>query len=606
MSTEILYLATLPSSGHRGGAAADTTILQFLSDRPEDTMLASPIRYSILSSLRRVPVRAVSTVVKDAQIKDFQVENEPVLGYMPGSVERRELEGALEKHSSRVAEVPIMIGDKEYRTDLVQHQVMPHKHTHKIAKFYWATHELVQKAIDVAVAARPAWERVPLSEKFDIWLKAADLMAGKYRQDLNATTMLGQSKTVIQAEIDAAAELIDFIRFNALYAKEGTKWQPRSPEPNSTVNKIRLRGLEGFVAAVSPFNFTAIGGNLAFTPAMMGNVVLWKPSDTAILSNYTVYQIMREAGVPGEAVSFIPADGPVFGDTITKSPHLAAINFTGSVPTFQRLWNQMGQNLNGYRSFPRLVGECGGKNYHLVHPTADITSVVNGTLRSAFEYCGQKCSACSRAYIPESLWPQVKDGLVSIQKTLKVGDPGEFDSFMGAVIDKKAFDRISSYVNHAKSSPNLTILAGGKCDESVGYFVEPTIVETKDPKDRIMTEEIFGPVLSIYVYPDSQVDQMISLANYSTPYALTGAIFGQDQEWLHKATEALKDSAGNFYINDKSTGSVVAQQPFGGARMSGTNDKAGGLQYALKWTSPQAVKQTMVPLTDVTYPYMQK
>ncbi|XP_071513853.1 delta-1-pyrroline-5-carboxylate dehydrogenase, mitochondrial [Panulirus ornatus] len=561
-------------------------------------------RSTLFVPFLRLQARTLSAVVKDVPLTDFKVENEPLLGYLPGSPERAELEAAIAKHESQVADVPIMIGDQEYRTDLVQHQVMPHKHSHKLAKFYYATSDLVQKAIDTAVAARANWERVPLNEKFDIWLKAADLMAGKYRQDLNATTMLGQSKTVIQAEIDSAAELVDFLRFNALYAKEGAKWQPRSPEPNVTVNKLRLRGMEGFIAAISPFNFTAIGGNLAFTPAMMGNVVVWKPSDTAVLSNFTVYKIMREAGVPGDIVSFVPADGPVFGDTITKSPNLAAVNFTGSVPTFQRLWAQVGQNLIKFRNFPRLVGECGGKNYHLVHPSADVTSVVNGTIRSAFEYCGQKCSACSRAYIPESLWSEVKDKMVAVQKELKVGDVKEFDSFMSAVIDAKAFKRIKGYIEHANSSPNLTVLAGGKCDDSVGYFVEPTIVQTTDPDDRIMTEEIFGPVLTVYVYPDEKVDEMITLANTSTPYALTGAIFGQDESWLAKATDALKDSAGNFYINDKSTGSVVAQQPFGGARMSGTNDKAGGLQYALKWTSPQAIKQTMVPLTDVKYPYM--
>lgn len=552
----------------------------------------------------RLNARAVSTIVSDTHVTDFSVENEPILGYMPGSPERAELEAALRKHESQMADVPIMIGDKEYRTDEVRHQVMPHKHSHKLAQFYYATSELVQKAINTAMAEREKWERVPLNDKFEMWLKAADLMAGKYRQDLNATTMLGQSKTVIQAEIDSAAELIDFLRFNALYAKEGVKWQPRSPTPDVTVNKLRFRGLEGFIAAVSPFNFTAIGGNLAYTPAMMGNVVLWKPSDTAIISNYMVYKIMREVGVPGGVVSFIPADGPVFGDTITKAPQLAAINFTGSVPTFQRLWTQVGQNLSNYVNFPRLVGECGGKNYHLIHPSADATSVVNGTIRSAFEYCGQKCSACSRAYIPQSLWPQVKEGLIATQKELKVGDVKEFDSFTSAVIDEKAFKRITGYIDHAKSSPKLSIVAGGKYDMSVGYFIEPTIVETTDPHDCIMTEEIFGPVLTVYVYPDEKVDDMITVANTSTPYALTGAIFAQDEAWLAKATDALKDSAGNFYINDKSTGSVVAQQPFGGARMSGTNDKAGGLHYALKWTSPQAIKQTMVPLTDVKYPYM--
>ncbi|KAA0203415.1 hypothetical protein HAZT_HAZT004543 [Hyalella azteca] len=472
----------------------------------------------------------------------------------------------------------------------------------KVAKFYHATPELVQKAIDVALTARADWERVPLADKFNMWLKAADLMAGKYRQELNAATMLGQSKTVIQAEIDAAAELIDFLRFNAYYAQQAIKWQPVSPDKSSTLNSIRWRGLEGFVAAVSPFNFTAIGGNLAYTPAMMGNCVLWKPSDTAVLSNYIIYKIMREAGVPAGVVNFVPADGPDFGDTITQSPHFAALNFTGSVPTFNRLWTQVGNNLSKYRNFPRLVGECGGKNYHLVHSSADVTSVVNGTIRSAFEYCGQKCSACSRLYVPKSLWPQ--EGLVARQQELKVGDVREFDTFMGAVIDETAFTRITGYIERAKASSTLSIIAGGKYDKSKGFFVEPTIVQTSDPMDRIMKEEIFGPVLAVYVYPDADIDAIIKLVDDTTPYALTGAIFAQDQSWLETATEKLKNSAGNFYINDKSTGSVVAQQPFGGSRLSGTNDKAGGPQYALKWASAQAVKQTFVPLTDVKYRYM--
>lgn len=565
--------------------------------------MLSAIRTSLQVAVPRC-TRAVSQIVGEPKTTDFTVQNEPVYDYLPGSQERSALESQLSHMAANTEEVPIMIGDKSYTTDSVQYQPMPHNHAKKVAKFYYATPDLVQKAIDVALEARADWERVPLPDKFNMWLKAADLMAGKYRQELNAATMLGQSKTVIQAEIDSAAELIDFLRFNAYYAQQGIKWQPVSTDPSATKNSIRWRGLEGFVAAVSPFNFTAIGGNLAYTPAMMGNSVLWKPSDTAVLSNYTIYKIMREAGVPAGVVNFVPADGPVFGDTITKSPHFAALNFTGSVPTFNRLWGQVGNNLDKYRNFPRLVGECGGKNFHLVHSSADITSVVNGTIRSAFEYCGQKCSACSRMYVPESLWPKVKEGLLARQKELKVGDVQEFDTFMAAVIDEKAFDRISGYIEHAKSSKNLSILAGGKYDKSKGFFIEPTIVQTTDPKDKIMHEEIFGPVLTVYVYPDGDIDKVVNLTDTTTPYALTGAIFAQDQAWCEKATESLKYSAGNFYINDKSTGSVVAQQPFGGARMSGTNDKAGGPQYALKWASPQAVKQTFVQLKDIKYPYM--
>ncbi|KAB7497198.1 Delta-1-pyrroline-5-carboxylate dehydrogenase, mitochondrial [Armadillidium nasatum] len=480
--------------------------------------MLSALRKNIISSAQRVGTRAASAIVGEPAVTDFKVENEPVYGYLPGSPERKELEATLKKSSNITVDVPIVIGDQEYRTEIVKYQPMPHNHKKKVAKFYYSTPELLNKAIDVAVKTREQWDRVPLNDKFNIWLKAADMMAGKYRQELNAATMLGQSKTVIQAEIDSAAELIDFLRFNALYAKEAIKWQPRSPDPNTTINSLRWRGLEGFVAAISPFNFTAIGGNLAYTPAMMGNGVLWKPSDTAVLSNYTIFKIMREAGVPPGVVNFVPADGPVFGKAITESPYL----------TFQWIWKNVGQNLQKYKNFPRLVGECGGKNFHLVHPSADIPSVVNGTIRSAFEFCGQKCSACSRLYVPESLWPKVKEGLVEVQKQLKIGDVEEFDSFAGAVIDETAFKRISGYIEHAKSSPNLNIIAGGKYDNSIGYFVEPTIVETKDPADKIMKEEIFGPVLATYVYPDEKLDSIVDLVDNTTPYALTGAIFAQD------------------------------------------------------------------------------
>ncbi|XP_050058545.1 delta-1-pyrroline-5-carboxylate dehydrogenase, mitochondrial isoform X1 [Aphis gossypii] len=538
------------------------------------------------------------------KVKDFSVENEPLLEYLPGSKERKEIEAELKRLSNNVEDVPIIIGNEKFKTKDVRYQVMPHNHGKKIAKFYYATSDLVSKAIKVATEAQTKWDAVPLEEKISIWLKAADLMATKYRMKLNAATMLGQSKTVIQAEIDAAAELIDFIKLNAFFAKELTKYQPISENKKVTLNSLRYRGLDGFVAAVSPFNFTAIGGNLAYTPALMGCSVLWKPSDTALLSNWVIYEIMTEAGVPAGVVNFIPADGPVFGDTITGSPHLSGINFTGSVPTFNRLWTQVGQNINSYVNFPRLIGECGGKNYHFVHPSADVTSVVTGTIRSSFEYCGQKCSACSRLYVPQSLWPKIKEGLLELRNKLKIGDVNEFDSFASAVIDDKAFNRIVGYIEHAKKSPNLEIIGGGQYDNSKGYFIQPTIVETKDPLDKIMTEEIFGPLLTVYVYNDSEVDKTVDLVVSSTPYALTGAVFAQDKNFLKKSLETLKYSAGNFYLNDKSTGSVVGQQPFGGSRMSGTNDKAGGPHYVLRWTSPQSVKETFVPLTEWKYPYM--
>merc|ERR1719249_356674 len=557
-------------------------------------------------NIQKTGLRAISSVVpkSDLEIKDFQVENEPVLSYLPGSKERTELKAALDSIADVTEEVPIIIGGKEYRTDNVQYQVMPHDHQKKIAKFYWATPELINKAIDVSLKAKVEWEKVPINDKIEMFMKVSDDMANKYRAQLNAATMLGQSKTAIQAEIDSAAELIDFFRFNCYFAKELFNYQPISEKPEETLNLMRYRSIEGFIASVTPFNFTAIAGNLAYTPTIMGNVTLWKPSDTSIISNYAIYKIFRDAGFPDGVVNFLPSDGPVFGKTVTAHPELAAVNFTGSVPTFQWLWQAVGQNLHNYTGFPKLIGECGGKNYHFVHPSAHVDAVVAGTIRSAFEFQGQKCSACSRVYVPESLWPQVKEGLVEKHKTLKVGDVENFENFMSAVIDKKSFDRVSGYIEHAKQSPNTSIVAGGTYDESVGYFVQPTIVETTTPKDRIFSEEIFGPLVTAYVYKDSDLMSTLEGVATDTPYALTGAIFSQDEEFAIKATELLKGTAGNFYVNDKSTGSVVGQQPFGGARLSGTNDKAGGPSYMLKFASAQSIKQTFVPLTDIEYPYM--
>lgn len=553
-----------------------------------------------------IECRSLSSVVPKVNAKDFGIENEPILGYAKGSQERKGIENELARLSSVCTEVPIVIGDKEIQTKDVRHQVMPHNHSHKLAKFYYADRKLLQEAITKSVETQTKWDRTPIEERLRIWEKAADLMAGKYRQELNAATMLGQSKTVIQAEIDSAAELIDFIRMNAYFLKECTKYQPISENPKVTLNSMRYRGIDGFVAAVSPFNFTAIGGNLAYTPALMGNSVLWKPSDTAMLSNWVIFKIMREAGVPAGVVNFVPADGPVFGDTITASPDLAGINFTGSVPTFNRLWRQVGENINNYKNFPRLIGECGGKNFHFIHPSADVESVVTGSLRSAFEYCGQKCSACSRMYVPESLWGKIKSGLIEKRNTLKIGDVTDFSSFTSAVIDDKAFARITSYIEHAKNSSNLEIIAGGTYSDKKGYFIDPTIVVSKDPLDKIMRQEIFGPVLAIYVYKDADINKTMELVNSSTAFALTGAVFAQDQKFLEEALDKFKMTAGNFYLNDKSTGSVVGQQPFGGGRMSGTNDKAGGPHYILRWTSPQSIKETFVPLRDIDYPYMRE
>ncbi|KAG1686684.1 Delta-1-pyrroline-5-carboxylate dehydrogenase, mitochondrial [Nymphon striatum] len=527
-----------------------------------------------------------------------------MLEYLKGSKERKELEAALNKYSNQVTDVPIIIGSNEIKSGQTRDQVMPFNHSKKLATFQLASADHIKQAIKVSQEARISWEARPISERIDIFLKVADLITGKYHMDLMAATMLGQGKTVVQAEIDAIAEMADFFRFNAFFAKEILKYQPISI-PNVTNNSIRYRGIEGFIAAISPFNFTAIGGNLASAPTLMGNVTLWKPSDTSMLANYITFKIFQEAGFPEGVINFLPADGPVFGDTITQDEHLAGINFTGSVPTFRHLWQQVGQNLHTYKNFPRLVGECGGKNYHFIHQSADVDSVVMGTIRSAFEYGGQKCSACSRMYVPDNLWPKIKEQLLSEHKNVKLGSPLEYDSFFSAIIDEKSFVRNKDYIDYAKNSPNMKILAGGNYDDSKGYYIEPTIIETTDPNEKLMKEEIFGPILTVCTYPANDYKKYLTVANESTPYALTGAIFGKDSKFVEEATELMKMSAGNFYINDKSTGSVVGQQPFGGGRLSGTNDKAGGPHYMLKWASPQCIKETMVPLTQWKYPYME-
>ncbi|KAM8757643.1 delta-1-pyrroline-5-carboxylate dehydrogenase, mitochondrial isoform 1-T1 [Acanthopagrus schlegelii] len=532
-----------------------------------------------------------------------EVKNEPILGFTEGSAERKELLKALDGLKGKTEEIPCVVGDEHVWTKDIRYQLSPFNHSHKVAKFCYADKELINKAILASVAARREWDLKPVQDRAQILFKAADTLSGPKRAEVIAKTMIGQGKTVVQAEIDAAAELIDFFRFNAKHAIELQEQQPLDA-PGST-NTMLYRGLEGFVAAVAPFNFTAIGGNLAGTPALMGNVVLWKPSDTAMSASYLVYKVLRESGLPPNIIQFLPADGPVFGDAVTSSQHLAGINFTGSVPTFKRLWKQVAQNLDTYRNFPRIAGECGGKNFHFVHKSADVESVVKGTIRSAFEYGGQKCSACSRMYVPDSMWPRIRQELLDIHKHITVGDPVEdFSTFFSAVIDDKSFTRIKKWLEHAKSSPNLKVIAGGNCDDSKGYFVEPTIVETSDPQDAIMNEEIFGPVLSVYVYPEKDYREVLQLIDNTSPYALTGAVYAQDKNVIQEAAKALRNAAGNYYVNDKSTGSIVAQQPFGGARASGTNDKPGGPHYVLRWTSPQVVKETHVPLRDWKYPYM--
>ncbi|XP_064160717.1 delta-1-pyrroline-5-carboxylate dehydrogenase, mitochondrial isoform X2 [Anguilla rostrata] len=477
------------------------------------------VLYQSLRSFRTFPCAAV------------EVKNEPILGFKEGSKERAELLKALQELKGKTEEIPCVVGDEHVWTKDIRYQLSPFNHSHKVAKFCYADKDLLNRAILASVAARREWDLKPVQDRAQVLFKAADMISGPRRAEVLAKTMIGQGKTVVQAEIDAAAELIDFFRFNAKYAVELEQQQPL--DSDGSTNTMLYRGLEGFVAAVAPFNFTAIGGNLAGTPALMGNVVLWKPSDTAMSASYAVYKILRESGLPPNIIQFVPADGPVFGDTITASEHLAGINFTGSVPTFKRLWKQVAQNLDHYRNFPRVGGECGGKNFHFVHKSADVRSVVTGTIRSAFEYGGQKCSACSRMYVPDSLWPQIKQEILALHKELKVGDPvDDFSTFFSAVIDDKSFARISKWLDHAKSSPNLTVIAGGNCDSSKGYFVEPTIIETKDPRDAIMNEEIFGPVLTVYVYPENEYKDVLKLIDSTSPYALTGAVFALDKMTL--------------------------------------------------------------------------
>uniref|UniRef100_A0A1I7YEN0 Multifunctional fusion protein n=1 Tax=Steinernema glaseri TaxID=37863 RepID=A0A1I7YEN0_9BILA len=529
--------------------------------------------------------------------------NEPILEYKKGSSERAALEKALSEYSKGPIDVPLRIGTEKIVNNLERRQVMPFEHKSAVARYTYATNEQIKQAIDVALEAREAWEKTPLKDRAEILLKAADLCAGKYRMALNAATMLGQGKNIIQAEIDSACELIDFFRFNSYFALGLEKYEPISTKIST--NKMIYRGMEGFVAAIAPFNFTAIGGNLASAPALMGNVVLWKPSDTAVLSNYIIYQILEEAGMPPGVISYLPSDGPVFGNAITSSKHLAAINFTGSVPTFKYLWKKVAENIDDYVSFPKLVGECGGKNFHFVHKSADLDTVAAGTVRSSFEYQGQKCSACSRMFVADSVWPELKNKIGNLHKQIKMGDARDGSVFMSAVIDDKAFARIKRYIDYAKSGADgAQIVFGGKCDDSKGYFVEPTVITVTKPDSKLLTEEIFGPVVTVYVYPDGDTDKMIHSLKNATPFGLTGAVYSQDKNFLYKAKDILRDAVGNLYLNDKSTGSVVGQQPFGGARMSGTNDKAGGPHYTLKWASPQTIKETSVPQQEWRYPSM--
>lgn len=547
-----------------------------------------------------------------SSLRDYKATNEPIYDYAKGSAERERLAATLEAmmtHANRTGDtrealhdVPIVIGDKEIRTNNVKYQLVPFDHGIKLAKFYHADRALVDEAIENSLMARASWESTSFEYRAGVLLKAADKIASAKRADILAATMLGQGKTVFQAEIDAACELVDFFRYNVQFLAESLKYKP--VDATHTTNHMELRGLEGFIAAVAPFNFTAIGANLSTAPALMGNVVLWKPSDTAVLSAYLVYKVLRESGLPPGVINFVPADGPVFGEAITASPHLAGVNFTGSVPTFRWLWKSVGKNLDTYRTFPKLSGECGGKNFHLVHASADVESVAVATVRSAFEFSGQKCSAASRLYAPESMWPKLRERIVALMSELRVASPLDFATFTSAVIDERSFDRIVAYINYGIHSPRTKLVHGGEYNKAKGYFVSPTLFETKDAGDKLMREEIFGPVLTAYVYKDAEYAKCVELVDGTTPFALTGSIFAQDERVVRETRARLRQACGNLYINDKSTGAVVNQQPFGGARLSGTNDKPGGPHNILKWTSPLSVKEYTVKQTSYKHPSM--
>ena len=528
--------------------------------------------------------------------------NEPVLSYAPGTAERDRLKKTLKELKGQVADVPMVIGGKEVRTEKQSDIRPPHEIAHLLGRYHVGETCHVENAVHAAVKAQSHWQSLSWENRANIFLRAADLIATKYRPYMNGTTMLGQSKNAFQAEIDAACELIDFLRFNVHFLEEIYRQQPISAPLMH--NRMEYRPLEGFVLAVTPFNFTAIGGNLPTSPALCGNVVVWKCANTQIYSAQMFMKILLEAGLPDGVINLVFASGPTVGDVCFNHSDFAGVHFTGSTGTFQGMWKTMSGNLPKYRSYPRIVGETGGKDFVLAHPSANVDVVATALLRGAFEYQGQKCSAASRCYIPSNIADDVRQKLIDGVKSFKMGTVEDFSNFVNAVIDEKSFDSIAGYVEGAKKDPNAEIIVGGGHDKSVGYFIEPTVIETKDPKYRTMCEEIFGPVLTMYVYDASQFEQTLDLVDETSPYALTGAVIGQDREAIDLATDRLRNAAGNFYINDKPTGAVVGQQPFGGARASGTNDKAGSILNLYRWLSARTIKETMVPPTDYRYPFM--
>lgn len=529
-------------------------------------------------------------------------DNEAVYSYAPGTSEREKLKNELERLSGQTIDIPAIIGGEEVKTDRTTDVVIPHNHNHKLATAHLCGEKEVEMAIEAALEARKEWAKMPWQERAAIFKKAADLLSGPWRYTINASTMLGQSKTCYQSEIDAIAELADFFRFNAYYLTQIYQSQPDSPD--GMWNRTEYRPLEGFVFAVAPFNFTSISVNLPTAPAICGNVALWKPSTTAAYSSYFAMKMLQEAGLPDGVINFLPGEGADVGDPALASEHFAGLHFTGSTATFQHLWKEIGNNIEDYNTYPRIVGETGGKDFIFAHPSTDVEALVIAALRGAYEYQGQKCSAASRMYIPQSLWSEFKELFAEEVDKITMGDASDFSNFMTAVIDAKAFDKISGYIDYVADANDAEIILGGDYDDSEGYFIEPTFVKAEDPKFKTMEEEIFGPVLTAYVYEDEDFEETLEICDNTSPYALTGAIFAQDRYALNHMADYLNQAAGNFYINDKPTAAVVNQQPFGGARKSGTNDKAGSAANLMRWLSPRSMKETFSPPKDWTYPFM--
>jgi 1-pyrroline-5-carboxylate dehydrogenase len=527
-------------------------------------------------------------------------ENDPNKSYLPGSPERAELKARLKTMAGEQVDIPIVIGGREIRTGRTAKSVMPHNHAHVLGTYHLAEPQHVEQAIAAAAEARREWANWPWEDRAAVFLRAAELLATSWRATMNAATMLGQSKTVFQAEIDAASEMVDFWRFNPYYAQELYTEQPVSHHP--MWNQVEYRPLEGFVYAVTPFNFTSIGGNLPTAPALMGNTVVWKPASSAMLSAYYILKLLEEAGLPPGVINFVPGEASKVSDVLLNSPDLAGIHFTGSTGVFNSMWRKVGENIGRYKTYPRLVGETGGKDFIVAHASADPQEVAVAIARGGFEYQGQKCSAASRVYVPQSMWPDVRDRVIGIMRDMRMGDVADFRTFIGAVIDKKAFTSISGYLDDAKR--NAKVVQGGVAKDDTGFFVEPTLVETSEPGYRLLCEEIFGPVVTAHPYPDDKWEDILKTIDSTSPYALTGAVFSRDRLAIRQATSALRNAAGNFYINDKPTGAVVGQQPFGGSRGSGTNDKAGSRINLLRWVSARTIKETFAPPKDHRYPYM--